>query len=156
MGYLESILDEDERIVHRATIHWVAYVPALIVLALAAVLFGLAIAYWPEPGWKHTAALVGAVIGLVVALYFAAAAFIKRWTTEIAVTDRRVITKTGLISRDTSELDRRKVETVRVDQSLMGRIMGYGTITVSGTGGGLTPLKDIDDPLEVRKHIRPV
>lgn len=156
MGYLDSILEEDENIVHRATIHWVAYVPALVMLIISAALFGLAITFWAEVGWQHTAALAGAAVAILVTLYLFLAAFIRRWTTEIAVTDRRVITKKGLISRDTSELDRRKVETVRVDQSLLGRIMGYGTITVSGTGGGLTPLTDIDDPLEVRKHIRPI
>ena len=75
------------------------------------------------------------------------------WTTEIAVTDRRVITKTGFIRRKTTEMNMEKVESVDVDQSVLGRILDYGDVIVRGTGSGLAPMRNIDAPLELRNHI---
>jgi len=80
-------------------------------------------------------------------------AFIRRATTELAVTDHRVIYKSGLLSRHTIEMNRDKVESVDVDQSLLGRILGYGTVVVRGTGGSLEPIRNISDPLSFRTHI---
>jgi uncharacterized membrane protein YdbT with pleckstrin-like domain len=80
-------------------------------------------------------------------------AFIRRATTELAVTDQRVIYKAGLISRHTLEMNRAKVESVTVDQTLLGRLFGYGTIIVRGTGSTLEPIRDITDPLAFRSHI---
>ena len=69
------------------------------------------------------------------------------------VTDHRVIFKRGLLSRHTVEMNRTKIESVDVDQSLFGRLFGYGTIVVHGTGGGLEPLANIADPLLLRSRI---
>jgi uncharacterized membrane protein YdbT with pleckstrin-like domain len=80
-------------------------------------------------------------------------ALIRRGTTELAVTDRRVIYKSGIISRHTLEMNRSKVESVDVDQSLLGRLLGFGTIVVRGTGGSLEPIRTISDPLSFRSHI---
>jgi uncharacterized membrane protein YdbT with pleckstrin-like domain len=74
-------------------------------------------------------------------------------TTELVVTDRRVIYKSGLISRHTLEMNNSKVESVDVDQSLLGRLLGFGTIVVRGTGGSLEPIRQIGDPLTFRSHI---
>jgi len=75
------------------------------------------------------------------------------WTTEIAVTNHRIIYKAGLIRRDTVEILMDKVESVDVDQSILGRLLGYGTVTVRGTGAGFEPLKRIAQPIELRNHI---
>ena len=82
-----------------------------------------------------------------------ASALIRRATTELVVTDRRVILKRGIFSRQTIEMNRTKVESVDVDQTVMGRIMGYGTVIVRGTGGGLEPIRNIAHPLAFRSHI---
>ena len=81
---------------------------------------------------------------------------IRRATTELVVTDRRVILKRGIFSRQTIEMNRAKVESVDVDQTVMGRIMGYGTVIVRGTGGGLEPIRNIAHPLAFRSHITAV
>jgi len=94
-------------------------------------------------------AIIFALLGLSAGLY----AFIRRATTELAVTDHRVIYKSGLLSRHTIEMNRDKVESVDVDQTLLGRIFGYGTIIVRGTGGSLEPIRNIGDPLAFRSHI---
>lgn len=72
-------------------------------------------------------------------------------TTELVVTSKRVIAKVGLIRRATLELNHSKVESMNVSQSTLGRIIGYGTIVVNGTGGGATPVPGIDNPLEFRR-----
>jgi uncharacterized membrane protein YdbT with pleckstrin-like domain len=79
--------------------------------------------------------------------------FLRRLSTELAVTDRRVITKVGLIRRTTMEMNLSKVESVVVDQGVLGRMLDYGTVIVKGTGGGLEPLSMIDGPLDFRSRI---
>lgn len=78
---------------------------------------------------------------------------IERATSEFAVTNRRVIIKVGLISRRTVELKLEKIESIGVDQSIPGRIFGYGTIVVNGTGGTHEPFRGIARPLEFRKAV---
>ena len=79
---------------------------------------------------------------------------IDRLTTEFAVTNKRVIVKTGWVRRETLELNLSRVESVSVDQSLMGRLFGYGAITIIGTGGTREPFHGIAHPLEFRKAVQ--
>lgn len=81
------------------------------------------------------------------------APLIENWTSEFAVTNKRVIIKVGLISRRTVEINLAKIESIGVDQSIIGRIFGYGTITVIGTGGTKEPFSGIADPLGFRKAV---
>jgi uncharacterized membrane protein YdbT with pleckstrin-like domain len=87
-------------------------------------------------------------VGLVLLIW----AWIRYTTTEFAVTDKRIIAKTGLISRSTVELFLDKVEALHVDQSVPGRLLDFGTITIRGTGTTLEPIRDISAPLELRKQ----
>jgi uncharacterized membrane protein YdbT with pleckstrin-like domain len=75
------------------------------------------------------------------------------WTTEVAVTNLRVIYKTGLIKRRTNEMNMDKVESVQVDQSILGRVLDYGTVTITGTGVGLETLTGVAQPIELRNCI---
>lgn len=141
MGYVERILEPGESIEHRGRIHWIVYAPAISLLAAA-----IAVAAF---GWQRNSIpllVVGGCIG-VVALAFYLRTFVRTWTTELVMTDRRVIVKTGLIRRSTEEMNRARIETVAVDQSVMGRILNYGTVMFRGTGGGLEPISTIHDPL---------
>lgn len=92
--------------------------------------------------------LLAVVVGLVLLIW----AWIRYTTTEFAVTDKRIIAKTGLISRSTVELFLDKVEALHVDQSVPGRLLDFGTITIRGTGTTLEPIRDISAPLELRKQ----
>ena len=76
---------------------------------------------------------------------------IEYWSSEFAVTNKRVIMKMGWISRRVLELNLHKIESVNVDQSLLGRLLGYGTITVIGTGGTRETFDRIAHPLPFRK-----
>lgn len=81
---------------------------------------------------------------------------IERWSDEFVVTNRRVVCKTGLFSRKTLEMNLNKIESVNVDQSLMGRLLGYGTITIIGTGSTKESFTDIASPVEFRKAFQEV
>ncbi len=76
---------------------------------------------------------------------------IIRWSSEFVITNRRIIIKTGFISRNTFEMNLSKIESVNVDQSFMGRILGYGSMTIIGTGGTREAFRNIRKPLEFRK-----
>ena len=85
-------------------------------------------------------------------LVFLVRAWILYRSTEFAVTDKRIIAKTGLISRSTAEMFLDKVESLQVEQTVMGRVLGYGTVTIRGTGATLEPIRNISAPLELRKQ----
>ena len=148
MSYLEKVLQPGETVKHRGRIHWIVYMPGLIlaILAFGAYLFGGRAV--PEP-WPLAIA-VGVVI---IALYLLLGAWFARWTTELAITDKRIIFKRGFIRRHTIEMNMDKIESVDVDQSILGRMFDYGDITVRGTGTGLEPLRDIVDPLSFRNQV---
>lgn len=79
------------------------------------------------------------------------AAWLIRWLSEFVITNRRIVIKTGFISRSTFEMNLTKIETVNVDQSVMGRILNYGSITIIGTGGTKEIFHNIARPMEFRK-----
>lgn len=81
---------------------------------------------------------------------------LARWSDEFVVTNKRLICKTGLISRHTLEMNLNKIETVNVDQSIMGRLLGYGTIIIIGTGGTREEFPNIANPTEFRKKFQEV
>ncbi len=150
MNYVRRVLQPGEEVVYTTQLHWLLYFPAIL---LAIVAIGLAVAAANQTGKSAFALQIVAAIFAVLALWMALRAFIRRATTELAITDHRVIYKVGLISRHTLEMNRTKVESVDVDQTLLGRIFGYGTVIVRGTGGSLEPMRDVTDPLTFRSHI---
>jgi uncharacterized membrane protein YdbT with pleckstrin-like domain len=93
-----------------------------------------------------------AVAGLV-ALYWTATGWFHRWTTETDVTNMRVVYKTGFIKRRTFEMSLDKVESVDVNQSILGRLMNYGDITIQGVGEGTQTISTIASPLAFRNAI---
>jgi uncharacterized membrane protein YdbT with pleckstrin-like domain len=97
------------------------------------------------------------VLGVVllpigVGLIFLIWAWARYASTELAVTNKRVIAKTGLIERKTVEMFIAKVESIQVEQSVLGRLLNYGTVVISGTGIHSAPFASIADPLTLRKH----
>jgi uncharacterized membrane protein YdbT with pleckstrin-like domain len=149
-SYVETVLAPGERVVHRAEIsHWqfaLSYLVGLVAIggAIAAWAYGL-----PQTTTGLVAIAACAIVGVIIIL----AALIRRSTTELALTDRRIIAKRGLVSRDTVEMNLSKVESLHVNQGLMGRLLDYGDVTVVGTGSSLEPLRGISDPLELRRKL---
>ena len=121
MSYIESNLLPDETVVHRASLHWLVFWKAMLAFVAGLLLL------WIEP-------ITGAVV-IAFAIVLAIPPLIARITSEFGVTSKRVIVKAGLIQRRTLELLLRQVESIQVEQSIMGRMFNYGSITLSGTGG---------------------
>jgi len=150
MGYVDRVLQPGEHVVHRSQLHWLIYGRAIVTLAVA-----LVVAFFAAgiSGDLHQVLLYAALVILIVGLWLLVAAFVRRTTTEFAVTDHRIIFKTGVLGRHTIEMNRSKVESVDVDQSLLGRIFGYGTVLVRGTGSSWEPMPHIEGPLALRSSI---
>ena len=158
MSYVKSVLQPGERVIMQARLHWIVYWQAIVFLVLAII----AGAWGGPSGVGAMMWLVSAALLVLFVVMFARAWFI-RWITEIAVTDRRIIYKRGFINRHTEEMNMDKVASVDVDQSILGRVLDYGTIHVLGTGGaqstddnrarGIEHLHRIASPLALRNAI---
>jgi len=140
MGYIEANLLSDEKVVYKARLHWLIFGKALLVAAAGMVLLAV------EPTIGTLVVLVGVILALPP--------FVARKTSEFGVTSRRVIIKVGLVRRRTLELLLRQVEAIAVDQSIMGRMFNYGSITLTGTGGVREVFHDVAAPLEFRRQIQ--
>jgi uncharacterized membrane protein YdbT with pleckstrin-like domain len=155
MSYVKRVLQPGEVVRYVAGLHWILYVPGLLACVVAAV-----IALLRPDAAEHWAA--NRIVVIVAWLCFAggvillAHAWFQWWTTETAVTDRRVIYKAGFIRRNTTEMHMDKVESVEVKQSILGRILDYGDVEIRGVGTGFEPLRKIAAPLELRNHITAV
>jgi uncharacterized membrane protein YdbT with pleckstrin-like domain len=149
MSYLDKVLQPGEQVVATGKKHWIIYLPVTAAIALA-VIVGLSINAVPRLAIGLV--VVTAVLGLFSVVLLLREWF-QQWATEIVVTNRRVVYKTGFISRYTTEMNMEKIESVVVNQNLLGRILGYGTISVRGTGEGIENLNRIADPLRLRNAI---
>lgn len=87
-----------------------------------------------------------------IGLIFLASAAITYFTTELAITNKRVIAKFGLIRRDTIEINIPKIESIRVEQGFLGRIFGFGSLLVAGAGNPQAPIPGISAPLRFRNR----
>ncbi len=149
-SYVDSVLAEGERIVYRAAIsHWKFFLTYLV----GGLFLLTAVAAYIATGNQAGAPLALVAPALVIGLALILSAVVRRQTTELVLTDRRIIMKRGLISRDTVEMNLNKVESLHVNQGLMGRILDYGDVTVVGTGASLEPLRGIARPIELRKKL---
>ncbi len=140
MSYVDKSLLSGETIIKKAKIHWFIYVPGLTMICCPFILFSGSDAAW------------GGLL-FFLGIVFSLDAFIKAKTTELAITNKRVIAKHGFIARKTIELNLSKVESLNVDQGLFGRIFNFGEIIVNGTGGIKTPVKFISSPLDFRRAV---
>jgi uncharacterized membrane protein YdbT with pleckstrin-like domain len=142
--YIDHILQPGETVA--TTLHWVVYLPAIGLWLLAFIALTVGGALGPV-------SLLVAIVCALVGLGLAFSAWFRRWTTEIDVTDRRIVYKRGFIRRHTVEMNMDKIESVDVDQSILGCMLNYRDITIRGTGVGIEPLHNIDAPLEFRNKV---
>lgn len=125
MSYIDDSLIEGEKVVHRARVtYWSQWLPILLGI----------LTFWT-----------------IVGLLFFVWVWISVRSTEIAITNKRVIAKFGFIKRRTVEINLDKVEALKVEQGVMGRILNFGTIFISGAGTSVAPIPHIADPLVFRR-----
>ena len=152
MGYVTKNLMQEEQVIYMSKIHWAVFLTPVTWILVSRVMASAAeTANTADPTSGDIVPIVANIM-LIWGVYGLLVALIYKWTTEMAVTSKRIIAKQGLIRRKTTELNHSKVESFAVDQSILGRILGYGTVTIQGTGGVQTPIKGIDDPLTFRKE----
>ncbi|MBX3608862.1 MAG: PH domain-containing protein [Hydrogenophaga sp.] len=125
-SYVEQVLTQDERVVHVGNVSLWSMSSLLLIGLLLLPLFGVGLLFWLT-------------------------AWIRYKTTELAITNKRVIAKFGFISRRTVEININKVESIQVDQGVLGRIFDYGTLMVSGAGDPQAPIPGISNPIGFRK-----
>jgi len=131
MSYIEESLSAGEKVEGLFKLHWFAWIPMVIWIILGTVTFGIT--------W-------------LVALY----EFLKLKFMEQGVTNKRVILKKGIISRQTEEMKLTSIETVEINQGVIGRIFGFGTVRITGRGISDFIFKRIDDPMSVKRQIESI
>ncbi|WP_052445048.1 PH domain-containing protein [Chromohalobacter japonicus] len=131
MSYIEESLSKGEEIYGAYGFHWFAWVP---------------VAIWAILG------LVTLFLTWIIALYL----FLSLKFTDRGFTNKRVILKTGIISRNTQEMKLTSIETVEIRQGILGRILGYGTMKVTGRGVSDVEMKYLDDPMSVKRKLESI
>jgi uncharacterized membrane protein YdbT with pleckstrin-like domain len=130
----------------------------LIAAILALIGLSLLVVPWSSvKGGQSSIAValrLAGVVSLVVAAVFFAIGFLRRNATEMAVTNKRVIVKSGLADRRTIELLLQRIESIAVEEPALGRVLGYGTVIVRGTGGTPEVFPQIAHPLEFREQVQ--
>ena len=155
MGYVESNLVSGESITYRARLHWIV----LFWPAVACIIFGLpglmmtAIALFSSD--KDSSGMLGfGFAELLIAGLALGLGLLRMRSAEFVITNKRVILKYGVINRRTAEMFLQKVESIGVDQNVLGRMFDYGTVTVRGTGGTLEPFSKVAHALEFRRQVQ--
>jgi uncharacterized membrane protein YdbT with pleckstrin-like domain len=156
MSYVRRVLQPGETVLALGEYHWIIYLRSIWFVAAGVIahmlMTPIAAASAAGNSAKVLPGLVFAGFMILAAISFFRAWFLK-WTTELAITNRRVIFKAGFIRRRTAEMNMDKVETVNVDQSVLFRFLDYGTIHIRGTGTGIEHLHQIAHPLELRSAV---
>lgn len=126
-SYVESALTKGEKVIYEGKISLWSLLPLMLLGLLTLGLFGLGLIFW-------------------------IAAAIRYLSTELAITNKRVIAKFGFISRTTIEINIQKIESIQVNQGILGRIFNFGSIVVSGAGNPQAPVPGISSPLNFRRE----
>ncbi len=158
MSYVSKHLIEGETIVYATGLHWVVLLQAIfLTFVFGAAGVALLVINARNQGGASgsaTAMMAGGIALLVIAAICLLSGIIKRSATEMVVTNKRVVLKVGLVTRNTFELLLQKVESIGVKETVMGRILGYGTVVVDGTGGSSEPFGRVSHPIEFRKQVQ--
>ncbi|HZR90772.1 MAG TPA: PH domain-containing protein [Bradyrhizobium sp.] len=151
--YIDEILQPGEKVLYSTNAHWIFYFPAIVawIVALALLIVSLTVAAGIPS--LVLACWAAAALIAIAALYWTVRGWFHRLTTETDVTDRRVVHKTGFIKRRTFEIALDKIESVDVDQTILGRILNYGDVTIMGVGEGRQRISTIASPLAFRSAI---
>jgi len=149
--YIDEILQPGEKVLYSTNAHWIFFLPAIAGWIVAIVF--VVLSYLVPAGAPALLCLSMAAISAVVALYKTITAWFHQWTTETDVTDLRIIHKTGFIQRQTFEMSLDKVESVDVNQSILGRIFDYGDVTILGVGKSEEKISTVSSPLSFRSAI---
>jgi len=159
MSYIESNLVPGETVMYQTRLHWIVMLGHIIVGCLLLILPGALLLYYAlsqatvDSSSSHMMKVAGLAL-LIGGLFVMVIGMVRRSATEMAVTNRRVVVKTGLASRKTIEMLLNKVESIEVIETTIGRMLGYGAIVVIGTGGTTEPFHNVAHPLQFRSQVQ--
>ena len=139
MSYTKANLMNDEKIIYMGKLHWIVFLKPLLMTTLLLLL---------SVGVSGKAVLIAFALMLITL----AVTYITYTSSEFGLTDKRVIIKVGFIKRTSVELFLTKAQSLNVNQGILGRMFDYGTLGITGTGGGNVPLEMVAAPLEFRKN----
>ena len=159
MSYVQSNLVPGEVVIYETRLHWIVMFWHIVVGCLLLALPGALLLYYALTGKGIEAGTLhlmegGGIALLVCGVVAILMGMVRRNATEMSVTNRRVVIKSGLASRKTIEMLLNKVESIEVSEPAFGRIVGYGTIVVIGTGGTPEPFQKVAHPLEFRSQVQ--
>jgi hypothetical protein len=159
MSYVESNLVPGETVIYQTRLHWIVMLWHIILGCFLFALPGALLLYYALTrdgiDTRSMQIMEGGGIALIVAgVVTIIVGMVRRNATEMAVTNRRVVIKTGLASRKTIEMMLNKVESIEVSEPAAGRMLGYGSIVVVGTGGTPEPFHKMANPLEFRSQVQ--
>ncbi len=156
MGYIDNNLIEGETVIYQARLHWVLFLKPML-LSLIFVAIAVALFYFASDSIDSGNTLlmqrIGGVLILLAIIPIVVGVF-RRSAREYAVTNKRVVMQTGVMGRMTEEVFLNKIESIGVDQTVLGRMFGFGTVTIRGTGGSFGPFERVSAPLELRRQIQ--
>ena len=144
MSYIKKTMQKDEEIRLPVKLHWINYVGAFSILIVA---FLLLIYYMIPDDYDKSDLIVIVVVVAGTAFY----QFLKLWFIEMAVTNKRVVLRKGIIAIDSDEIKNSKIEGIEVEQSVFGRILNYGDVCFAGVGVGKLKFSNISQPWEVKR-----
>jgi uncharacterized membrane protein YdbT with pleckstrin-like domain len=148
LSYIDRNLIAGERIVYRTRLHWLVLLPPLLI----SVIVLLPLCWYLAQGENRSLAWIPLLLAALILL----PAIIKRRSSDFAVTNKRVMMKSGVFTTHSVELLLNKIEAIGVDQSFIGRLFGYGDIVVTGSGGTHEAFSNIQGPLEFRRAVQSV
>jgi membrane protein YdbS with pleckstrin-like domain len=158
MSYIEATLAPGEAVVYQTRLHWIVMLRHILLGLLLLAGAGALLSYFlHHPGLSNGSqhlAEGGAAALLAFGIMAIIAGMVRRNATEMAVTTRRVVVKQGLLNRKTIEMLLSKIETIEVNEPMAGRMLGYGSITMIGTGGTSEPFHRIAHPLQFRGAVQ--
>ncbi|HLD16823.1 MAG TPA: PH domain-containing protein [Coxiellaceae bacterium] len=153
MSYLQKTLLPNEKIVYATIPHWIVFMPAITGIVVTFILFIWGNEFLPNlfPLFGFTVSNFAALIAFLYTVYQLFLNWVLYTQSEYGITDQRILAKWGWIQRNTTELLLQKVESIRVEQTVAGRIWGYGTLIITGTGGTRDVFLDVPNPLKFRE-----
>jgi uncharacterized membrane protein YdbT with pleckstrin-like domain len=158
MSYVEKHLMDGETVVYVTRLHWIVLAgPLILALLLSVPGIALLVLSGMHAGDTRPATesmLAGGVILTAIALIIFVRGILNRNATEMAVTNKRVVAKVGVAARRTVEMILSRVESIGVEETVVGRMLGYGTVIVRGTGGTPESFDKIAHPLEFRTQVQ--
>ena len=148
MSYIDSNLLPGEQVVYRTRLHWLLFIAPVLftVVVLVPIAWFMASGTWSHFAW----------IPVLLALLVLLTTYVKRNSSDFAVTNKRVMMKLGVFSTRSIELLLNKIEAITVNQSFIGRALGYGDIVITGSGGSRETFSRIQGPLAFRRAVQSV